>query len=699
MTIISVLVDAPAYSNLSETLDYSCPVPLTMGQLVRVPLRQRQVLGIVWKGTPADHLKADAIRPAQLLSENLPALGESWCRLVTFAARYYQRSIGEVALQALPPHLHTLQTKQVETRLQKTLKVQAGQTDAVVTPAPHPTPEQTLVLAALAAPTASTHTHLLFGSTGSGKTEVYLHRIQVLLSENDAAQALVLVPEINLTPQIEARLKNRFEPLYGVGSVVSMHSGMTPSARLNAWLAAHLGRARVVLGTRLAVFASMPGLRLIVVDEEQDASYKQQQDGARYSARDLAVYRGHLEGIQVILGSATPSLESWYQSRPAQGSDRGGRYVRLSMPSRVGTSVLPEIRCVDMRAMPKGTQFAPLLLDAMRQRIGQNQQVLVLINRRGWAPVLMCSQCDWKSQCPQCSAFRVFHRTDRSLRCHHCGLAHRVPRQCPGCGHLDLGWQGGGTEQLEDCLTQQFSQSFHPSGRPYEILRIDTDSTRHKGSLEHGLNQVHAGAVDVLIGTQMIAKGHDFKRVGMVVVADSDGALFSGDFRATEHLFALLLQAAGRAGRAGTETDELPAQVWVQTRQPEHPLFAALRQHDYMGFAEQQLKERQMAAMPPFSHQALLRAESRQLSHALAFLEAARTQGLAQVAQNVSLYQAVPMAMQKVANVERAQMLLESSRRSDLQHFLQAWLKNLRELHKQHPQVMRWAVDVDPLSV
>ncbi|MDI9332609.1 MAG: primosomal protein N' [Alphaproteobacteria bacterium] len=699
MGIFSVLVDAPAHSGLVGALDYTSEAVLQPGQLVRVPLGRREVLGVVWDASSSSDLQPESLREAKWICPDLPPLNTPWRRLIQFTAQYYQRSPGEVALQALPPQLRTLQAEQLQRRLNKLQKALPKPVDHGVTAwAPEPTPEQASVLAQLAQPTAKGHTHLLFGSTGSGKTEVYLRRMQEVLASDDQAQTLIMVPEINLTPQLEARVRDRFEPLYGAGCVVSMHSGMTPTQRLNAWLAAHWGRARIVLGTRLAVFASLPGLRLIVVDEEHDPSYKQ-QEGARYSARDLAVYRGHLEGIEVILGSATPSLESWFQSRPASEADPGGRYVRLAMPSRVGESVLPEIRCVDMRLMPKGTLFTPLLLDAMRERIDRGEQVMVLLNRRGWAPVLMCADCDWKSQCPQCSTYRVFHREDRTLRCHHCGLTHRVPRHCPGCGNLDLGWQGRGTEQLQAFLEQWFAQDAHPSGRSYGVMRMDADSTRLKGSLERQLSQVHAGEVDVLVGTQMIAKGHDFRRMGMVVVADPDGALFSSDFRAPERLFSLLLQAAGRAGRAAREPGAPPAQVWIQTRQPDHALFAALRRHDFPGFAAQQLQERLMAGMPPFTHQALVRAEARQLNDALAFLNAAREQGLDANNEHITLYPPVPMAMQKVANAERAQMLVESNHRAALQHFLALWAHTLYATRQQHRSVLRWAVDIDPQGI
>ncbi len=702
MGIFSVLVDAPAYAGLGDALDYTSEVPLEPGQLVRVPLGRREVLGVVWDSAPAQHLDPAALRAVIEAHAGLPALNPAWRKLVQFAAQYYQRALGEMAAQALPPALRSLSAERLARRLNKQgASTRAGAGPASHSPtmaeAPPPTPEQASVLTTLAAPDAS-GTSLLFGSTGSGKTEVYLQRMASVLSADPQAQALIMVPEINLTPQLQERVRSRFEPLYGPGCVVSMHSAMTPVQRLNAWLSAHLGHARIVLGTRLAVFASMPGLRLIVVDEEHDPSYKQ-QEGARYSARDLAVYRGHLEGIQVILGSATPSLESWHKSRPCEGEDGGGRYLRLAMPSRVGATALPEVRCVDMRLMPKGTLFAPLLLDAMRERVDQGEQVMVLLNRRGWAPVLVCSDCDWKSECPHCSAYRVFHREDRTLRWHHCGLTGRVPRHCPGCGNLDLGWQGRGTEQLQEHLQQWFAQRAHPSGRPYGVLRIDADSTRLKGHLEQQLAQVHSGEVDVLVGTQMIAKGHDFRRMGLVVVADPDGALFSADFRAPERLFALLMQADGRAGRAAREPGAAPAQVLVQTRHPEHPLFEALKRHDYPGFAQSQLLDRQAAGMPPFTHQALVRTQARAIEDALDFLEAARQLGLTMAGEWVTLYPAVPMAMPRVANAERAQMLIESPNRAALQHFLSQWSTTLHEQRALHKRVTRWAVDIDPQAI
>jgi primosomal protein N' (replication factor Y) len=492
-----------------------------------------------------------------------------------------------------------------------------------------------------------------------------------------------------------------------------------------------------------------------VVDEEHDPSYKS-SEGARYSARDLAVYRGKLENAKVILGSATPSLESWYQSRPAS---EGGRYLRLHMPSRIGTAAqragagvgaesadslpetapaapatadaaartamrlqsgtpdgLPLVRRVDMNHQPRRAVFSLPLLNAIRERVARGEQCMVFLNRRGYAPVLHCADCGWKSECPHCSAFRVFHKIDRTLRCHHCGFTERVPRACPACGNVDIEPMGRGTEQLEEQLGELLADvrrpgtvsAEHPQGEPLRIARIDADSTRLKGALEEQLAAVHAGEVDVLVGTQMIAKGHDFRRITLVAAVNPDGALFSSDFRAPERLFSLLMQAAGRSGRDAALGAS--SEVWIQTFQPAHPLYAALKAHDYPAFAEQQLKERQQAGMPPFSAQALVRAEARTQEAAQAFLNLARAAALEDMAAwpgwesilaQVFVFPAVPMSIQRVANVERAQMLVESPSRAALQKFLSAW-HDVLHATRANPEckgLIRWAVDVDPLAI
>ncbi|PUE24633.1 primosomal protein N' [Limnohabitans sp. JirII-29] len=693
---ISVMVHTPAHSGLGGALTYSSDIPVDPGALVRVPLGSRELLGVVWDDTTQEeHVPGIVLRPIACVLEGLAPLSPHWRQLVQFAAHYYQRSIGEVALAALPNQLRELSAEQWNRRLKRKAKA-LSPSERHTPDIPVATQEQAQVLDQIAAHKGP---FLLFGNTGSGKTEVYLRAAQDVLTGDPRAQILVMVPEINLTPQLEARFRERFAPQWGEQCLVTMHSGLTPAQRLNHWLAAHNGQARIVLGTRMAVFASMPQLQLIVVDEEHDPSYKQ-QEGARYSARDLAVYRGQLEHAKVILGSATPSLESWHHSRPATDTDPAGRYLRLHMPSRVGQGALPLVRRVDMNRQPYKTVFSSHLLDAMRERIARDEQILVLLNRRGYAPVLHCTDCGWKSECPHCSAYRVFHKLDRTLRCHHCGYTQAVPRACPSCGNQDISPLGRGTEQLEEHLGELLADVRRPDGTALRIARIDADSTRLKGELERQLAEVHAGAIDILVGTQMIAKGHDFRRVTLVAALNPDGALFSSDFRAPERLFSLLMQAAGRAGRDASMSLAHACEMWVQSFHPQHPLFEALKQHDYPAFADQQLKERLEANLPPFSFQALVRAEARSQQAAQDFLSAARDAGTAWADDAlVDIYPAVPMSIQRVANIERAQMLLECTSRKALQGFLSHWQAQLHTLRGHHKQVIRWAIDVDPLAI
>ncbi|MGC4395137.1 replication restart helicase PriA [Hydrogenophaga sp. T2] len=685
----AVVVATPAHSGVGDLLSYRSGAALAAGTLVRVPLGSREVLGIVWRcdDAPPEGLAPGQARDVAQVLDALPPLDAGWRELVAFAARYYQRGLGEVALAALPPPLRELTPEQLARRLKRPAKAAAAE----IAPDHERalSPEQATALAAIEGATAPV---LLFGTTGSGKTEVYLQACAHALASEATAQVLVLVPEINLTPQLEERFRARFAAVHGHDAVVSLHSGMTPPQRLAAWIAAHTGRARIVLGTRLAVFASLPGLRLIVVDEEHDPSYKS-QDGARYSARDLAIYRARVAGARVVLGSATPSLESWHASEQ-------GRYRRLDMPSRIGGGALPRLRLVDMNHQPKGALIAPPLLAAMAERVARGEQCLVLINRRGYAPVLACHACGWKSGCPHCSAYRVFHKLDRTLRCHHCGFTQRVPRACPDCGNLDIEPIGRGTEQVEEQLAGLLAEARRPDGGPARVARMDADTTKAKGSLEAQLAALHAGEVDVLVGTQMIAKGHDFRRITLVAAINADASLFASDHRAPERLFALLLQAAGRAGRDAAHS--AASELWVQTWHPEHKLFAHLRAHDHPGFAKAELADRQAAAMPPFAHQALLRADARTQEAAQGFLKAASraAQALPQ-REAVTLYPAVPLTIQRVANVERAQLLVESDSRAALQRFLTAWQPLLLQA-RSAPEargLIRYAVDVDPLSV
>ena len=695
---LDVAVSAPAHSQVGGLLTYVTDLPVTVGQLVRVPFGNREVLGVVWgvHATAPDTQSTHTLRQVMAVLEAVAPLSEHWRQLVQFTAHYYQRSLGEVAMAALPPQLRDLTPVQLARRFKKTVATAEALTTALQSPWPL-SAQQTEVLTQM---NEALGPFLLHGATGSGKTEVYLQAVARCLAEDPNAQALMMVPEINLTPQLEARVKARF----GDAGVVSMHSGMTGPQRLKSWLAAHQGSARIVLGTRMAIFASMPHLKWIVVDEEHDASYKQ-QEGARYSARDLAIYRARLEGAKVILGSATPSLESWHHSRPAV---EGGRYLRLPMPARIGAGQLPFVRRVDMNHQPRKTVLSAPLIAAIQERVAKGEQSMLLLNRRGYAPVLHCADCGWKSECSHCSAFRVFHKIDRTLRCHHCGFTERVPRACPACGNADIAPMGRGTEQLEEHLAELLIDVKRPNGDPVKIMRIDADSTKLKGSLEAQLAGVHSGEVDVLVGTQMIAKGHDFRRITLVAAINPDGALFSSDFRAPERLFALLMQAGGRAGRDAEQS--AGSEMWVQTFHPSHALFEALKKHDYPAFAEQQLKERLEAGLPPSTFQALIRSDARTQAVAQAFLNHANTQLQSQhtldtpdasALAEVSVYPAVPMSIQRVANVERAQMLIESASRKALHRVLELLQEQLHASRSapEHKGLIRWLVDVDPLAI
>ena len=670
MTVLSVAVETPRHTRVAGLLDYASEQPLAPGTLVRVPLGRREVPGVVWP-RPPDSAPSDGLRPISAALASLPPLPEHWRALVEFAAGYYQRGVGELALSVLPPELRKLDDTQLARRLKR---LAAPEPTAAAAPErPALSDEQAAALAALAA--GPTRPVLLHGVTGSGKTEVYLRAAEAALDAG--GQALVLVPEINLTPQLEARFAARFPSR----RLVSLHSALTPAQRLRHWLLAHRGDADLVLGTRLAVFASMPRLKLIVVDEEHDPSFKQ-QEGARYSARDLAVWRAHTLGVPVLLGSATPSLESWQRVQE-------GRYLRLPMSQRIGGGAMPQVRLVDMSLLPRNDErvIAPQLQAAIAARLARGEQSLLLLNRRGYAPVLHCGACGWKSGCAHCSAWRVFHKLDRTLRCHHCGLTEPVPRACPECGNLDIAPIGRGTEKLQEQLAALFPQA--------RVARLDADSTRGEGRLEQQLQAVHAGDVDILVGTQMLAKGHDFRRVTLVAAVNPDTALFSSDFRAPERLFALLMQAAGRAGRDAEQAAR--SEMWVQTWNPRHPLYAALRAHDYEAFASAQLAERRAAGLPPFASLALLRAEARTVEVAEGFL--AEASALAQGHDGVTVYPAVPPHVSKVADVERLQMLVESPSRVALQRMLSAWLPQLDEIRPRHRGLLRWAVDIDPLAI
>lgn len=751
LPIANVAVDTPA----DDLFDYVAAPDTVPGTLVLVPFGRRQVAGVAVAVSEHSDVPADRIKPIAARLEWLPPLLPSWIGLARFAAAYYHRRLGEVMLPALPPALrepdgwtrlrarartqafrlrgdaraallaavpvrarsaHALALALVDMSeatseaaqwmTQGEAKALCGTAAAKLTewheagwleveeidrpllpPRPGVAPSQAPVLhdEQRLAVDAIEEAHgfspfLLHGVTGSGKTEVYLHAIAGVLARDPAAQVLMLVPEINLTPQLQARIAARFPQ----SPLAVLHSALADQERTLQWLAAHRGEARIVLGTRMAVMASLPRLAMILVDEEHDTSYKQ-QEGLRYSARDLAVWRAKQLAIPVVLGSATPSMESWWRAEQ-------GVYRKLVLRIRAqADAALPTVRLIDLnyerqRQQPLYEGLSVPLLAAVQSRLERGEQSLLFLNRRGYAPVVACDSCGWLSGCSRCSAYLVLHRPERRLRCHHCGFEARVPHHCPDCGNVDIAPLGRGTQRIEEALASRFPEA--------RIARIDADSTRRKGTAQAMFDEVHAGEVDILVGTQMIAKGHDFQRVTLVGIVHPDGSMFSHDFRAAEHLFASLMQVAGRAGRAG-----LPGEVLIQTGYPDASALQSLVRHDYDGFAASQLRERRQAGLPPFAFQVLLTAEHNELARAMTFLEAAREQATrSPLGTEVQIHDPVPMSMVRLAGKERAQMLLESASRTALQRFVSQWVALFPDALALAKGV-RWQLEIDPLRI
>jgi primosomal protein N' (replication factor Y) len=716
MTILRVALDVP----LPRLFDYACDDASAgdVGRRAIVPFGARAVVGVIVETRDTTDVAAGKLREAAAILRDVPALAPDWLALARFTADYYHRPLGEVIHAALPPRLRrprpltlppaafaitaaghaALATLPARSRKRRALlerlaagpaaaaEIESGATlralvkAGLVAPCaeaatmPRLLPEEPLTAAQAAAVGAITDAldryaaFLLLGITGSGKTEVYLHCIAAALARG--RQALVLVPEINLTPQLAALFARRFPGT----RVATLTSAAAENERAAGWLAAQSGAARIVLGTRLAVFAPFARLGLVVVDEEHDASFKQ-QEGVRYSARDLAVYRAHAAGAPVVLGSATPSLESYAHAR-------AGRYRQLDLPERARAgSRLPEVRLVDTRTESVVEGVSSALAAAIDARLARGEQALVFLNRRGYAPVLVCNACGWTAGCARCAAHLVLHTADRRLRCHHCGDAAPIPRHCPSCGNVDLVPFGRGTQRLAEAIEARFPEA--------RLLRIDSDSTRAKGRWESMRRVIEAGDADILLGTQILAKGHDFPRVTLVGVIGADAALVAADYRAPERLFAQLYQVAGRAGRA-----DLPGEVLVQTRYPQHPLYQALARHDFAGFAAAQLDERRAAGFPPSVHEAVLRAEADEMRDALAYLARAGAQAPPEHA-GVTVYDPVPMTLAKLAGKARAQVLVQSPSRPALHAFLRAWVEALYAL-KAGP--VRWHLDVDPIE-
>ncbi len=660
---------------IEQPLDYAATgvdVPPEPGRICVVPVARSQHIGVCIAQAAIPRIAVDRVRSIVRVLQDLSPLSPAWLELTRFAAEYYQHRWGEVAIPALPPLLRRPpgpRFASVLAQMRKRLPdpEASRRSDSIDLNA-----EQRAAATAILEP-AGFSPVVLFGVTGSGKTAVYLEAIARVLESAPDAQCLLLVPEINLTPQLLSHVRVRCAGI----PVVSMHSAMGDRDRSSAWLAAHEGRARIVVGTRLAVFASLPRLRLIVVDEEHDVSYKA-GEGVRFSARDLAIKRAQIDSIPVVLASATPSLETWARAQ-------AGRYRLLRLTERVEARAPPAIELIDVARGELRDGLSPALEEGLRQTVESGEQALVFINRRGFAPVLTCAACGWLSRCRHCSVYAAFHKIDGTLRCHHCGWQTSVPRICPTCGNQDLGAVGHGTQRVEERLRRLLSHA--------RIARIDRDSTRRRGAANLAFAAVHAGETDVLVGTQMIAKGHDFQRVALVGALNVDAQLMSHDFRAPERLFATLMQVAGRAGRAGRAS-----RVLVQTRYSQHPLLRAFVRQDYEGFARVQLDERRAAGMPPFVSQALLTAEARQIDSALAFLSDARHRGLA-LAEGIRLFDPVPMPVEKLGGQYRAQLLVEADQRGNLQSFLKTWLADVRAIAAQRRPSIRCRIEVDPLEI
>ena len=724
MRIVRVALDIP----LAMLFDYFLPENMTalIGQRVVVPFGRKQVVAVVMEIAHGSEMATERIKEVVQVLDDVPPLSAELLKLLRFCSDYYHHPVGMTVMSALPTRLrsplpvalkqvltytlsasgHTLdlaewpKRKAVQLRVLTALQqdghtaaqlkalsatapaalkqlLEAGWVEATAAesaPQKFTFNEQHQLTAQQQAAVDAVHQaaayrcFLLHGVTGSGKTEVYVHLIQQVLQRG--GQVLLLVPEITLTPQLEGYFRNRFPDT----ELVSLHSGLNEGERTQNWLLAESGRARIVLGTRLAVFTPLPQLALIIVDEEHDASFKQ-QDGLRYSARDVAIFRANGCGVPIVLGSATPSLESYYNAL-------NGRYTLLKLSERASQQAqLPSVRCINTAnaILPEGISNG--VLAALYERLQRGEQSLVFINRRGYAPVLMCTACGWLSDCPHCAGKMVLHLKDRRLRCHHCGQQSKVPQACPGCGNVDLQPVGVGTQRIETALQTHFAEA--------RILRVDRDSTRNKGSWNAMRKQIQDEAVDILVGTQMLAKGHDFHNLTLVCVLNPDSALYSGDFRASEKLFAQLAQVAGRAGRG-----DKAGEVLVQTAFPDHPLFHALRAHDYDAWAAVLLNEREQAGFPPFCYQALLRAEGKIETEVYVFMQQAR-EAATGLQLEVEIYGVVPAAMPRRANHVRVQLLVQGATRKQLQQFLFGWMPLLREIPAKK---LRWSVDVDPLE-
>ena len=713
-----IAVNVPLSDGL---LTYSHSEPLPQGARVLVPFRNKTVVGIVWETDIAPDMDTARILSIQTTFSDEPPLPESWRDLLSFTSRYYHYPTGQAVFAALPQGLKETRAvempqlplfyalneagraqtppparfnkkaalwdtllsggmtmaalKQVNAQAAKLIEDWAEQGWIETTEAAKPVlrssefqlnANQQQASDEIQTAFGSFQPFLLYGITGSGKTEVYFDAMAKVLAQG--RQVLFLLPEINLTPQLLKRVENRFADV----PTAVLHSQMAAGRRTQDYLRAMLGQAKLVIGTRLAVFTPLPDVGLIVVDEEHDGSFKQDNE-LRYHARDLAVWRAKQSGCPVVLGSATPSLESWHKVQ-------SGAYRLLQLTERAHTAAqLPQVDILNVGRLKLDNGFSPQALQLLKQNFEAGGMSLVYLNRRGFAPALFCGDCGHTFGCPNCSAKMVLHQRARQLRCHHCDHREPIPFKCPDCGNQDLTAVGHGTQRVEETL-----RAFLPKAA---VVRVDRDSTAHKNDWADLYRRIADNEIDILVGTQMLAKGHDFARLNLVIVLNADGSLYSADFRAPERLFAELMQVSGRAGRA-----DKPGKVLIQTQLPEHPVFAAVKAQDYAVFAENELNERQMFAMPPFGFQTAVRANAPRVADAMEFLNAAKETIAPLLPESVSQFGAAPMLMVRLAERERAQVFLESTSRQDLHRAVSLWVQVLQQ---NRDGKIRWSVDVD----
>ena len=720
-----IAVNVPLSDGL---LTYSHSEPLPPGTRVLVPFRNKTVVGIVWETDIAPNMDTVRILSVQTAFVEEKPLPQSWRDLLAFTSRYYHYPTGQAVFAALPQGLKETRAvempqpplfyalneagraqtppparfnkkaalwdallsgemtmaalKQVNAQAAKLIEDWADQGWIETTEAAKPVlrsyhgqashsefvlnADQQKASDEIQTAFGKFQPFLLYGITGSGKTEVYFDAMAKVLAQG--RQVLFLLPEINLTPQLLKRVENRFADV----PTAVLHSQMAAGKRTQDYLRAMLGQAKLVIGTRLAVFTPLPDVGLIVVDEEHDGSFKQDNE-LRYHARDLAVWRAKQSGCPVVLGSATPSLESWHKAQ-------SGAYRLLQLTERAHASAqLPQVEILNVGRLKLDNGFSPQALQLLKQNFEAGGMSLVYLNRRGFAPALFCGDCGHTFGCLNCSAKMVLHQRARQLRCHHCDHREPIPFKCPDCGNQDLTAVGHGTQRVEETL-----RAFLPKAA---VVRVDRDSTAHKNDWADLYRRIADNEIDILVGTQMLAKGHDFARLNLVIVLNADGSLYSADFRAPERLFAELMQVSGRAGRA-----DKPGKVLIQTQLPEHPVFAAVKAQDYAVFAENELKERQMFAMPPFGFQTAVRADAPRVADAMEFLNAAKETLAPLLPESVSQFGAAPMLMVRLAERERAQIFLESTSRQDLHRAVSLWVQVLQQ---NRDGKIRWSVDVD----